>query len=100
MTVLAVEADAVVVEGKGRVLWAVDEKARKAGEELPTVRVFRSTVASKFRLSRADALPIAGSWEFTWAWEERAAGAETFHRREGREKATLQRVAAWPSGAK
>ena len=29
-----------------------------------------------------------------------ATGAETFHRREGREKATLQRVAAWPSGAK
>ena len=100
MTVTAIDAEAVVVEGKGRIAWAVDERARKAGEPLPEVRVLRSTVASRFRLSRADALPIAGSWEFEWVWQGKAAGADAFHRREGREKVVLQRVAAWPSGAK
>jgi len=100
LTVTAIEADAIVVEGKGRVAWADDERARKAGEPLPTVKVLRSEVSSRFRIARADGLPLAGSWEFDWAWERRDPGQEAFHRREGREKATLQRVAAWPSGAK
>jgi hypothetical protein len=100
LKVAAIEADAVVVEGEGRVAWAVDERARKADEPLAEVRVLRSTVASKFRLAHADALPLEGTWEFTWLWEERAPGEESFHRREGREKSTLRRVDAWPSGAK
>ncbi|HEU4394494.1 MAG TPA: hypothetical protein VFS92_02950 [Planctomycetota bacterium] len=100
LTVTAVEADAIVVEGKGRVAWADDERARKAGEPLPEVKVLRSEVSSRFRIARADGLPLAGSWEFEWAWQRKEPGEETFHRREGREKSTLQRVAAWPSGAK
>jgi hypothetical protein len=100
LTVTAIDADAVSVEGKGRVFWADDERARKAGEPLPVVRVLRSTVASRFRIARADGLPLEGSWEFDWASEEKAPGEESFHRRVGREKATLKRVAAWPSAAK
>jgi len=100
LTVTGVDADAVSVEGKGRVAWADDERARKAGEPLPSVKVLRSSVSSKFRISRKDGMPLAGAWEVEWAWQEKPVGEESFHRREGSEKAALERVAAWPSGGK
>ena len=51
MTVLAVEADAVVVEGKGRVLWAVDEKATYRQETGRLIRWARANKLTGCRLS-------------------------------------------------